>query len=219
MRKWGFYLTHKILKNKPLNNNWGFKLNRTIKVAGINGVIAPIVAFTCILGAIASYAPFNWVNNALSDLGVQSGVTAPIFNLGLVISGLLFLVFSIGLFRSVGKSRLGKTGVIVLCLACISLVSIGIFNENFKPTHYLVSVAFFTLMPISMLVLVTSFWSKGQRQLSLFTLTISLTAAIPWVLQFTVPYVLNVAIPEFVSGLAGAIWVEAVSVMMLRELK
>jgi hypothetical membrane protein len=147
---------------------------------------------------------------------VQAGVTAPIFNSGLVISGLLFLVFAIGLFWVVGKSWLGKTGAIVLCLACISLVSIGIFNENFKPTHYLVSVAFFTLMPISMLVLVTSFWSTGQRQLSFFTLTIALTAAIPWVLQFTVPYVSNVAIPEFVSGLAGAIWVEVVSAMMLK---
>lgn len=193
------------------------KLNRTLKVAGISGVIAPIVAFTCILAAIASYTPFNWVNNALSDLGVQSGVTAPIFNSGLVISGLLFLVFTIGLFRSVGKSWLGKTGAIVLCLACISLVSIGIFNESFKPTHYLVSVAFFALMPISMLVLVTSFWFAGQRRLSLFTLAIALAAATPWVLQFTVPYVSKVAIPEFVSGLAGAVWAEVVSVMMLKE--
>jgi hypothetical membrane protein len=193
------------------------KLNTTLKVAGISGVIAPIVAFTCILAAIASYTPFSWVDNALSDLGVQSGVTAPIFNSGLVISGLLFLVFAIRLFRSVGKSRLGKAGAIILCLACIALVSIGIFNENFKPTHYLVSVAFFTLMPISMLVLVTSFWFAGQRRLSLFTLAIALAAATPWVLQFTVSYVSNVAIPEFVSGFAGAMWTAVVSVMMLKE--
>jgi hypothetical membrane protein len=130
---------------------------------------------------------------------------------------LLFLVFTIGLYKSVGKSWLGKTGAIVLCLACIALVSIGIFNENFKPTHYLVSVAFFTLMPISMLVLVTSFWFAGQRRLSLFTLAIALAAATPWVLQFTVSYVSNVAIPEFVSGFAGAMWTAVVSVMMLKE--
>jgi len=193
------------------------KLNRTLKVAGISGVIAPIVAFTCILAAIASYTPFNWVNNALSDLGVQSGVTAPIFNSGLVISGLLFLVFTIGLFRSVGKSWLGKTGAIVLCLACISLVSIGIFNESFKPTHYLVSVAFFALMPISMLVLVTSFWFAGQRRLSLFTLAIAFAAATPWVLQLLIHYVSGVAVPEFVSGLAGAVWTEILSIKMLKE--
>jgi hypothetical protein len=37
------------------------------------------------------------------------------------------------------------------------------------------------------------------------------------VLQFTVSYVSNVAIPEFVSGFAGAMWTAVVSVMMLKE--
>lgn len=192
-------------------------LRRMLRVAGICGLAAPIVAFTCILVAIASYAPFNWVTNALSDLGVQAGVTAPIFNSGLVISGLLFLVFAVGLFQSAGKSVVGKVGAGVLCLACVWLVCIGIFNENFNPIHFYFSVAFFVCMPISLLILVGDFWFTGQRKLSLFTLAIGLAAATPWVLQYTVHYVSNVAIPEFVSGFAGALWTAIVSVKMLKE--
>lgn len=192
-------------------------LRRMLRFAGICGLAAPIVAFTCILAAIASYAPFNWVTNALSDLGVQAGVTAPIFNFGLVISGLLFLVFAVGLFQSAGKSVVGKVGAFVLCLACVWLVCIGVFNENFNPLHFYVSVAFFVCMPISLLILVGDFWFTGQRKLSLFTLAIGLAAATPWVLQYTVHYVSNVAIPEFVSGFAGALWTAIVSVKMLKE--
>ena len=188
-----------------------------LRVAGICGFAAPILAFTCILSAIASYAPFNWVTNALSDLGVQAGVTAPIFNAGLVISGLLFLVFAVGLFQSAGKSVVGKVGAFVLCLACVSLVCIGVFNESFNPIHFYVSVAFFVFMPISLLILVGAFWLKGQRKLGLFTLAIGLVAATPWVLQYTIHYVPNVAIPEFVSGFAGALWTAIVSVKMLKE--
>lgn len=192
-------------------------MNKLLRVAGICGLAAPIVAFTCILSAIASYAPFNWVTNALSDLGVQAGVTAPLFNVGLVISGLLFLVFAVGLFQSAGKSVVGKVGALVLCLACVSLVCIGIFNESFKPIHFYVSVAFFVSMPISLLILVGSFWRAGQQKWSLFTLAIGLAAATPWVLQYTIHYVPNVAIPEFVSGFAGALWTAILSVKMLKE--
>ncbi len=192
-------------------------MSRMVKVAGICGLAAPIVAFICILSAIASYAPFNWVTNALSDLGVQAGVTAPIFNAGLVISGLLFLVFAVGLFQLAGKSVVGKAGAFFLCLACVSLVCIGIFNESFNPIHFYVSVAFFVSMPISLLILVGSFWLAGQRRISLFTLAIGLAAATPWMLQYTISYVPNVAIPEFVSGFAGALWTAILSVKMLKE--
>lgn len=192
-------------------------MNRVLKVAGICGLAAPIVAFGCILAAIASYAPFNWFTNALSDLGVQAGVTAPIFNFGLIISGFLFLVFTVGLFQLVSKQFVGKAGALLLGLACVSLVCIGVFNESFKPIHFYVSVAFFVFLPISLLVHVVYFWLAGQRKMSGFTLVIGLAAAAPWVLQYAVHYVSNVAVPEFVSGFAGALWTAALSVKMLKE--
>jgi hypothetical membrane protein len=188
-----------------------------MKVAGICGIAAPIIAFVCILTAISSWSQFSWTNNALSDLGVQPGATAAVFNVGLVSCGVLCMAFSTGLFRLVGKRLLGKAGVFLFVLACVFLVAIGVFNENFRPIHYDVSVGFFVSLPISVLVLVGALWLMGERKLSAFSLALGLAAAVPWVLQFTVPYVSNVAIPEFASGLAGAIWAIVLSAKMLRK--
>jgi hypothetical membrane protein len=188
-----------------------------LKIAGITGLVAPVVAFASILSAVASWSQFSWINNALSDLGVQSGATAIILNSGLVISGLLFTVFAAGLFRFVRNGFVGKVGVAIFVLACVMLIAIGIFNENFSPTHYLVSVGLFVSLPISLLILVGAFWVRGKHNLSLFTLGLALFAAAVWVLEFTVHYVPGVAVPEFASGLAGAVWVVTLSYLMLKQ--
>jgi hypothetical membrane protein len=194
-------------------------LNNHLRIAGIIGIIAPVFSFLCILLAIASWTSFNWVNNALSDLGVQNGITPIIFNSGLVISGFLFLVFATGLFQFNEKRLLGKVGAAVFILACGALIGIGIFNENFSPAHYIFSVAFFMLFPISMLILVGAFWLENKHKLSLFTLASSLAAAVTWLLQFFIHYVSNVAVPEFVSGLLGALWVIGLSYLMIKKSK
>jgi hypothetical membrane protein len=184
--------------------------------SGLYGLFATVLVFSCILSAIATYSKFSWVNNALSDLGVQAGITPFLFNGGLVVSGLLYIVFAFGLKTIVGKSFVGKLGNILFIFACVSLVAIGIFNENFKPTHYLVSVAFFVLLPISLFAIMVGLWLNGQKTLSAFTLGIGLVASAPWVLQFSLNYVPNVAIPEFLSGIAGAVWVVVISLRVLK---
>jgi len=181
-------------------------LTNHLRITGTVGLIAPFFSFACILLSIASWSPFNWVNNALSDLGVQSGITRIIFNNGLVFSGLLFIIFAMGISPLIGKLILGKVGAAVFILACVALIGIGIFNENFSPAH-------------SMLVLVGAFWIEERHKLSMFTLALSLAAAATWVLQFTVHYVSNVAVPEFVSGLLGAIWTIELSYLMLEKSK
>jgi hypothetical membrane protein len=192
-------------------------LKKHLKISGIIGLTAPFFAFACILAAVASWPQFSWTNNALSDLGVQSGITAIVFNSGLVISGFLFTVFATGLFSFVGNRIVGKVGAAVFALACVMLIAIGVFNENFSPTHYFVSVGLFALLPISLLILVSAFWVDGKHKLSAFTLALALFATAVWVLEFTVHYVPRVAIPESVSGLAGAMWVMVLSYLMLKQ--
>jgi hypothetical membrane protein len=192
-------------------------VSKLLKIAGIAGIISPVFVFACILGAVASWSSFSWVNNALSDLGVQWGLTATLFNLGLVIGGFLFIIFDAGLLAFLGKPWLGKVGVCLFLVACLALVGIGVFNETFSPTHYIVSVMLFVFMPVALLVFVGALWLEGKRNLSLLTLVLGLVATTPWVLEFTVHYVSGVGIPEFVSGLAGAVWTIALGYLMLKE--
>ncbi len=188
------------------------------RIAAATGILAPIIAFTCILSAIASYPQFSWTNNALSDLGVVPGITGPLFNFGLCTCGILALIFAfLGLFVYLGKNWVGKIGAIVFALATIALICIGIFNENFSPTHYFVSVAFFVLLPISLFIITIAFGLQRRTRMALFTVLIGLAAALPWILYFTFHYVSGVAIPEFASGLAGTVWIITLSYKIIKE--
>jgi hypothetical membrane protein len=179
-------------------------------------VLAPVVAFTCISLAINSAAGFSWVENALSDLGVMSGVTASVFNYGLIVSGLLGFVFALGVFVFLGEGVVSRSGAFVLVLAMVALAAIGVFPENVRPVHFLVSVAFFVFLPISMLIFSGAFWLREQVRMAVFTLVAAFAAATPWVLLLLVRYVSGVAVPEAASGLVAAVWAVVVSYKMFK---
>ncbi|NLF87757.1 DUF998 domain-containing protein [Candidatus Bathyarchaeota archaeon] len=181
----------------------------------IAGFAAPVVAFLFISAAIASYPQFSWTHNALSDLGVVPGLTSALFTVGLIGGGVLALIFTaVGLYGFAGEKPVGKAGAVFFAAATASLILIGIFNEHFRPTHYIVSVAFFFFAPLAFFILTAAFHMTGKRALAAFTLASAIVAAIVWILQLTIEYVPNVAIPETVSGLIIAAWVIALSTLM-----
>ena len=190
------------------------------RIGAAAGVAAPILAFACILGAIASDPSFSWTNNALSDLGVVKGLTGPLFNFGIYTSGLLGFIFAtFGLFSYVGKTVAGKIGALTFAAAAVSLITIGVFNESFSGIHFAVSVAFFVLAPISLFVITCAYVLGHESRMAAFTFGIGVTAATPWILQFALHYVPNVAIPETVSALAVSAWTISLSYKILSQTK
>jgi hypothetical membrane protein len=187
------------------------------RIGASAGIAAPIVAFICILVAIGSYPAFSWTNNALSDLGVVPGLTESIFNFGLLASGLLTFNFAIfGLYTYLGKNWVGKIGSAFFAGASLALIAISVFTENYSPTHYLVSVAFFVLVPISLFIITGAFLLAHQRNMAVFTVMVGFAAALPWLLLFAFNYVPNVAIPETASGFAVSVWAVVVGKKMLK---
>ncbi len=185
-------------------------------IGAVSGIVAPIITFSFILIAIQTSPQFNWTNNALSDLGVTPGLTAPLFNFGLAAGGLLgFLFATFGLSNYLGKHWVGKIGVAVFAVATFDLILIGVFNESFSPTHFLVSVTFFVTVPIALFIITGTFALRHQAKMALFTFLIAFSAASPWILYFTINYVLGKAIPEIISGLAGALWIIVLATKIL----
>jgi hypothetical membrane protein len=187
-----------------------------LKVSGISGILAPLVAFTFISLAIVYSPQFSWTENALSDLGVQEGVTAILFNYGLIIVGILALVFASGLFAS-QRMMLGRIGAFILILAALALMAIGVFPENVKPTHYYVSVGFFVLLPISILVLSATFLLTSKVKLGLFTFLVAAVAAAVWIIHWTIPFGSGVAIPEALSAVSASTCSIVLGFKMLKE--
>ena len=191
--------------------------DRLQQIGAVSGVATPILAFSCILTAIASHPEFSWANSALSDLGVITGITGPIFNFGLCSSAILVLNFAVfGLFNYLGNSWIGRIGAVTFAATGVVLIGIGIFPENAVPYHYLFSVAFFVLLPISLFIITAVFALERRTKMAVFTLLIAVVATTVWILQFTIHYVSGVAIPEFASALAGSTWMIVLSYKMLK---
>ena len=190
------------------------------KIGAVAGLLAPALAFTCILSAIASFPAFSWTKNALSDLGVVRGVTGPLFNFGLYTSGFLGLVFTVfGLSPYIGKSFVGKVGTLAFAAATLALIAIGVFNESFSRIHFAVSVSFFVLAPISLFIITCAFVLAHQTGIAILTVVTGIVAALPWILLFAFRYVPQVAIPETISALSVSAWTIILSYKILRQTK
>jgi hypothetical membrane protein len=187
------------------------------RIGVICGFVMPIVAFGCIGVAILFYPEFSWFNNALSDLGVGLGVSAPVFNFGLLIAGLLCFFFAgFGLFNHFKNGIVGRVGSIIFAVAAVWLMAIGVFNESFWPVHFIVAMAFFVTLPVALLVLTVALYRCQAVKLAVFTLVSSFVVAVPWILFVIVRYVPNVAIPEIISSLAVSFWVIVLSYRILK---
>lgn len=177
-----------------------------LKISGVCGILTPIIAFTCIFLAIASWPAFSWTENALSDLGVQEGLTPILFNNGLIVSGILALVFSSGLIVLMNGKTLARIGAFVLVLADLALVAIGIFTENARPMHLYASVSFFVLYPISMFFHVAAFVRMNKVKTAVFTFLVGIAASVAWIMQWVIGFGSGVAIPETVAALSASAW-------------
>ena len=184
-----------------------------LKISGISGMIVPFIAFTLILLAIAYSPDFSWTENALSDLGVQEGVTAVLFNNGLIISGILAILFAIGLFTFLQENLLSRIGALVLVLDTLSLTAIGVFPENVEPLHLYASVAFFALLPVSTVLIGVAFLRTSRTKLGFFTFATAMVATLVWI----IPFGKGVAIPETLSGLSASTWSVVLGFKMLKE--
>lgn len=187
-----------------------------MRLGGVAGILAPVPVFTSIGLAIATHPSFSWLNNALSDLGVVPGITSLLFNFGLLVSGLLSFSFGVGLYNFLNRGALGKMGTIIFSVAGIALTGIGVAPENAEPFHIVFSVAFFSLLPISLLV-ISGYWLiSRENRFALFSLLVALLALSPWILFSQIRYVQGIAIPELFSGFAGAIWIVFVGWKMFK---
>jgi hypothetical membrane protein len=189
------------------------------RFASILGIISPILTFTLISLAISQASSwFSWTENALSDLGVHEE-SAALFNSGLIIGGILNTIFAFNVIRYYGNQTVGRDGAFFLLLAGIFLASIGVFPENSpNNVHYIVSLAFFAALPLSLLIQSTALMqTPANRKLGAFTLIIALTTIIPWAIWFPLRPYKDVAIPELVSALAAATWSMTMGMSLLQK--
>jgi hypothetical membrane protein len=176
-------------------------MSMLLRIAGLCGVIAPVISLSFIALAIAYTPQFNWFTWALSDLGVNEA--ALIFNSGLIVGGILTTIFAIGLMQILRKQVLGFLGALTLILSTVSLCAIGVFPESAGRIHLYVSISFFALLAISLLIIgVALVRESSQRYLGLYSI---LTVVVAVIAAWVIPHE-GAAIPEIIGVLAASVW-------------
>ena len=183
---------------------------KLVRLFGGFGVFTPVLGLTMIFLAISTAPWFSWQGNALSDLGVE-GLTAAIFNGGLVMTGSVMAVFSLSVYEFSKEDRLGKAGFALLLLACILLMGIGVYPETAGRIHLQVSVAFFVTLPVGIIVNSVYLIRRGNRELGALGIAAGAVAIAIWTLPWD-----GVAIPEAVSAASAGVWSTATGFWLAR---
>ena len=192
------------------------KVQKLIRIAGISGIIASTLPLIVIFASTVLEKSFSWSKNALSDIGVSQ--TAWLFNIALIIGGLLNLLFAFGLRNYFGKTRWLKIGVSLLIVSSISLALVGVFTENYSIIHALVALGYLLLAPVAIICIGQEVKSKKFGKVSLTLGIIALLAifGLP-VITFVVNLQIGFAVPEFAESLVLSIWTFWVSINLLRR--
>lgn len=101
-------------------------------MAAIAGTVAgPLVLVIGVIGTVAQPDGFDFIKHPTSDLGADTANLAVFSNLiGSVLPGLLLLVFTYGLWKSLASTRSGRIGTLLIGVVAIGIVVTGIANED-----------------------------------------------------------------------------------------
>ena len=154
-----------------------------IRIAGACGITSQLVCLTALLVTISSSPWFSWIENDISVLGVDGSATM-LFNWGLILTGVLSLIFAIGLGQSLLLSRLGQLGMVSLILGSMAISALGIFPRNIDLPHDLASIAFFIFVALALLLIGVAAVTASQMMWGLISLTagvlILVFQLVPW---------------------------------------
>jgi hypothetical membrane protein len=101
-------------------------------------VIVPMVAYVGTEGE--HFSPLNHFISELGHVGVSR--LAPVFNAGLVASGILYLPFTLGLGIALG-GWWAAAGTVAGLVAAVAVACVGFFPMNNLPPHYAAAMTFF----------------------------------------------------------------------------
>jgi hypothetical membrane protein len=168
------------------------------------GICAILVLYGSIFLSISRAPWFSWTENALSDLGNLRYETAPIFNLGLLTTGLLLVLYSATALRDHSP----KTAYF-LAFTGFAMQLVGLLCENYGRLHFYVSVMLFVSLPFA----AVSYFLERRCYLTWLVF-----AAVPvWVLQFQGNLFTGVAIPEIFSSFVMLPWLTKTLIMVWKE--
>jgi hypothetical membrane protein len=188
------------------------------KLTAICGIMSHLVIYIFIIVAILQSPWFSWINNAISDLGniVDHPASAPFLNSGLVVGGLIMILFGIGMFLEIRGNTFASIGALTLLTSGIGLFFVGVFPENFIVPHFASAFTyFFSIIVGSILFGIAFVIRKSTRLFGIVTIILGMLAATALsLLQFP-----GIAIPEMIASVSQYVWILVICSRLLRGME
>jgi Protein of unknown function (DUF998) len=99
-----------------------------LRLAALCGLVAPLTYVAgLVFGGLAQPDEFSSANDDISDLGAETASSAWIYNqVGVNLTGILIVIFALGLWLALSPSVLGRLGA-----AAVALTGLTLFLEGF----------------------------------------------------------------------------------------
>ena len=168
------------------------------------GLVGPLVGFGTTLAATASSPTFQWTGSALSDLGAAGAANPWLFNYGLVASALVTLPF-VWVVWAAAEHPVERLGATAFGLSVVLLGLVGVFPID-TALHGPVSVAYFTLLTVTLWVHGSGWVLAGLVRRGLIAIWLGIGHVLFWI-AWVVAEPGGIAIPELVGSLAFYAWI------------
>ncbi|MBU7026295.1 MAG: DUF998 domain-containing protein [Theionarchaea archaeon] len=169
------------------------------------GFLSPVTALVFISAAVYIH-DFSFTGTALSDMGRIGLEKNYIFNVGLILSSVFGLLFSLSLYTALkGYERIPALG---FTTAALSLIGIGVFPEGLA-LHVFFSVGFYLLALFSILIIGVLVYRR-KKNLGVFSVSSFGAACI----LVGIPGWNGVAIPEVIGAFFICLWMMVISYSM-----
>ena len=210
------------MRTSSITARW--PLSTKLRIAGACGIASIVVATLANALAIFYSSGFSYTQNWLSDLGgtsyaaflnvprplVSTPITILFSQWGLIIAGLLAVVFALGLFLQ-ADSPVYRLGAAIGIVGTAGLCAEGIFLAPTGVPHLVAFYTFCLLAPVAMLLIGGTFLPP-KKWLAGFSVTLGIVA-----LAGTAMTAYARSIPELVVLVTVAFWAITLSVRMLRQ--
>ncbi|MFX1606388.1 MAG: DUF998 domain-containing protein [Promethearchaeota archaeon] len=147
----------------------------TMKYYGsIAGILAPIIYGIIVFGLGIFEPGFNHLTDMMSLLGGVEGIRGFLFNVGVIVTGLMVMIFAVGINSSLNDGQGSRVGSGMLFIGGIGLASGGIFHCDEGCANFL------AMTPIGVMHLVSAAIGGMFTALSLFALYFRMKHDVYW---------------------------------------
>lgn len=184
------------------------------------GLLAPILSLgsTGLATVVAPASEFTWQGFAISDLGRPTARTYFLFNGGLILGGLVGMLFSWPLWRR-SRNELERAGAGVFVVTLLGLTLVGVFHLP-KALHEPVALLFFLGGPFTHWFYGTGQVLAGDVRFGLVSIWVGVAHVVGWtgwIIYIAVGGSAEswFAVPEMIASVAFGCWAFALARSMV----